>query len=196
LGLPAYFIQYKFFFPKKTPHASYAYQKLFRGLYGYTQVVNKSSGKTYRYHRPGVLSFSPFLRPGKNSVVVPPSTLQSLLLFFKTGKNPAHHWVFKGEWKAVYYLNEKKISVEEGAHAFRVLFDRPLIRIGDTYKTLAKLVTENQERDLRAVFSPGFLGLGEKVTGNEWFEACMLEFPLLRDFKAVWLECKKQGKNP
>ena len=33
-----------------------------------------------------------------------------MLDFFKTGKNPAHAWKFKGDWKAVYYMNEKDVD--------------------------------------------------------------------------------------
>ena len=87
MPVDAYFIQYKFIVPKSLSHSSYTYQKLFRALYGYTQAVYKSSGKTYKYHRKGVLSDVPFLRPTKNTVIIPVSALQKLLNFFNTGEN-------------------------------------------------------------------------------------------------------------
>src|SRR4030042_1173873 len=86
MGVKGYFIQYKFIIPENMKHSSYTYQKLFRALYGYTQAVFKSNGKTYHYHRAGVLSATPYLRPGKNCVIIPPGKFQHLLDFFKTGR--------------------------------------------------------------------------------------------------------------
>ena len=105
-----YFIQYKFIIPESTKHSSYTYQKLFRALYGYTQNVTKSNGKTYHYHRKGVLSDLPYIRPGKNCVIIPPKSFSTLDTFFKTGKNPAHYWRVKGNWKAVFYMDEKELD--------------------------------------------------------------------------------------
>ncbi|GAG48539.1 unnamed protein product, partial [marine sediment metagenome] len=109
MPVDSYFIQYKFILPESVSHSSYSYQKLFRALYGYTQAVNKSSGKNYKYHRQGVLSSYPYLRAGKNCVIIAPDAFQNLISFFKTGRNPAHKWEVKGNWKAVYYMDEKAI---------------------------------------------------------------------------------------
>ena len=86
------------------------YQKLFRALYGYTQNVTKSTGKTYRYFRKGILSDIPYLRPGKNCVIIPPKCFAMLDTFFKSGKNPSHYWRTKGDWKAVFYMDEKNLE--------------------------------------------------------------------------------------
>ena len=124
MGVKGYFIQYKFIIPENMKHSSYTYQKLFRALYGYTQSVFKSNGKIYHYHRPGVLSSTPYLRPGKNCVIIPPGNFQKLLEFFKTGRNPAHVWKGKGDWKAVYYMNEKTVDEKNAVTAIESLLER------------------------------------------------------------------------
>lgn len=122
----AVWVQYKFVLPAGTRHSSYTYQKIFRAIYGYTQNVSKSSGKTYRYHRPGVLSTIPYNKPGKNAVLVPKSALPALADFFKTGKNPSHEWHVKGDWKAVYYTDEREVSAQDAAVAVETAADRIL----------------------------------------------------------------------
>lgn len=123
-------IQYKFILPAGIKHSSYTYQKLFRAIYGYTQNVSKSNGKTYRYHRPGVLSTLPHTKPGKNAVLVPPSALAALADFFKTGKNPSHDWHVKGDWKAVYYTDQKVVSPAEATKALEAAAQRVLSSFG------------------------------------------------------------------
>lgn len=127
VGVKGYFIQYKFIIPDNTKHSSYSYQKLFRALYGYTQVVDKSNGKRYKYYRKGVLSEVPHIRPRKNCVVIPPEHFQGLIEFFKTGRNPAHYWKGKGDWKAVYYMNEKDVKEEEIVSAMEKVIDKNFI---------------------------------------------------------------------
>ncbi len=87
---PAVLIQYGLKWPGK--RSSYVYQRFFRAIYGYTQVVSKSNGKRYVYHRPGVLTNIPYVKAGKNAVILPPSGTKPLLDFLKTGKNPAHQF--------------------------------------------------------------------------------------------------------
>ena len=125
--LRGYFIQYKFIVPESIKHSSYTYQKLFRALYGYTQNVTKSNGKSYKYHRRGVLSSTPYIRPGKNCVIIPPGTFNSLIDFFKTGKNPSHYWQGKGDWKAVYYMDEKNLTEDDVRAALEEQLDRTYI---------------------------------------------------------------------
>ncbi len=122
--IKGFFIQYKFILPENTKHSAYAYQKLFRALYGYTQNVTKSNGKTHRYFREGVLTNTPYIRPGKNCVIIPKEDLNSLINYFKTGKNPTHFWNKKGDWKAVYYMEEKNLSDEQAILALENLLDR------------------------------------------------------------------------
>ena len=122
-----FFIQYKFITPKSTKRSSYTYQKLFRALYGYTQNVTKANGKTYRYRRNGVLSSTAYIRPGKNCVIIPNSAFNSLTTFFKTGKNPTHFWEEKGDWKAVYYMDEKNLKEEDVLKALDDFLDRTFL---------------------------------------------------------------------
>jgi len=119
-----HFIQYKFIIPETTKHSSYNYQKLFRALYGYTQNVTKSNGKTYKYHRKGILSDIPYIRPGKNCVIIPPKSFAPLDAFFKTGKNPTHFWKTKGNWKAVFYMDEKNLEESQVIAALKELITR------------------------------------------------------------------------
>ena len=127
-----YFIQYKFILPAETQHSSYTYQKLFRAIYGYTQKVTKSSGKSYTYYRKGILSDVPYIRPGKNAVIIPKEAFTELISFFNTGKNPSHHWKTKGDWKAVYYMDEKKLEEPVVLKALEGLIDRTHVCIQET----------------------------------------------------------------
>src|SRR3989344_3839606 len=119
-----HFIKYNFIIPETTKHSSYTYQKLFRALYGYTQNVTKSNGKTYKYHRKGILSDIPYIRPGKNCVIIPPKSFAPLETFFKTGKNPTHYWKTKGNWKAVFYFEEKDLEENSVITALKELTER------------------------------------------------------------------------
>lgn len=179
LGVPTgFFIQYKFITTDNTKRSSYTYQKLFRALYGYTQNVSKANGKTYRYHRAGVLSSSPYVRSGKNCVIIPNSAFSPLTTFFKTGKNPSHFWEEKGDWKAVYYMDEKTLKEEDTIKALHELLDRTF---------LSKQIEENQPihveinsvlakiKSNSAVEKPyiaALLAESEKITSSVWFKEC------------------------
>ena len=166
----AILVQYKFVLPSGTKHASYAYQKLFRALYGYTQNVSKSSGKTYRYHRQGILTAQPHTKPGKNAVLIPKSALPGLVDFFKTGKNPSHEWHVKGDWKAVYYTDERDLSPAETAAAVEAAAGRVLSSLGIAANLAQSPITE-----------PAVLGEGQqaaaraalaKLMACEWANDC------------------------
>ncbi len=185
MPVDAYFIQYKFILPKSISHSSYSYQKLFRALYGYTQAVYKSSGKAYKYHRKGVLSDYPFLRPAKNTVIIPPAALQELINFFNTGKNPAHRWFRKGEWKAVYYMNEKKLNESTAARALENMLDRLWINTEGE----KKLLFDELKRVAKGGADPNYvstlLAEAKKVTNNEWFNKCYAISKKLEEFKKL-----------
>jgi hypothetical protein len=171
--LKGYFIQYKFIIPASTKHSSYSYQKLFRALYGYTQNVTKSNGKTYIYHREGVLSTHPFIRPGKNCVIIPPNVLQNLLSFFKTGKNPSHYWAEKGDWKAVYYLGEKQVKEEELINAINNLIDRCFVYTPSRH--FEKLIDEMESMAYKSVkadknYKNALINKAQDVCSSEWFK--------------------------
>jgi len=169
VAVDAYFIQYKFIIPKSLSRSSYTYQKLFRALYGYTQAVYKSSGKSYRYHRKGILSDVPFLRPSKNSVIVPKDALQKLINFFNTGENPAHRWTRKGEWKAVYYMNEKKLSEETIAKAVENMIEKQWVDVGDEKRPLVEELANIAAGKGETPYKQQILAQCKRIFSHEWF---------------------------
>ena len=66
--------------------------------------------KTYLYHREGVLENIPYIRPGKNSVIIPINTEHKIINFFNTGKSPTHHFREKGEWAINYNIEKIEIN--------------------------------------------------------------------------------------
>lgn len=183
MALDAYLIQYRFIIPKELKHSSYTYQKLFRALYGYTQVVQKHNGKTYRYHRKGVLSDFPFIRPSKNTVIIPPSALQSLLNFFNTGKNPAHRWQAKGSWRAVYYMNEYELAERDAAKALEKLLDRIYLRVNKTKLPLLEVLRNYLEGAIQNVNKEELIKESKKLISCEWFKKCYSLSEKLKEFK-------------
>ena len=165
-------------------HSSYTYQKLFRALYGYTQAVFKGNGKTYHYHREGILSKYPFIRPGKNCVIIPPAAFQDLIEFFKTGRNPSHRWSNKGEWKAVYYMNEKTVPEKDAISALEELLSREIMdlpsggfgRLEDEINTLADAPKPDEARKNLA------LSVAQKIVEMNWFKEAYSQSPKLKAF--------------
>ena len=193
MGTRGYFIQYKFIIPEKMKHSSYTYQKLFRALYGYTQAVFKSNGKIYHYHRAGVLSSTPYLRPGKNCVVIPPGKFQNLLEFFKTGRNPTHVWKGKGDWKAVYYMNEKTVDEKGVLVALESLLDRCYVLTESGKKE--KLVSElNILAAKQGELDKGYLALvlneALPITTDEWFKTVYSQSDKLKAFYSNYKKLK------
>ncbi|MFH1663250.1 MAG: hypothetical protein ABH986_00255 [archaeon] len=184
-------MQYKFILPKDIKHSSYTYQKLFRAIYGYSQQVSKSNGKTYVYHRPGVLSDTPFIKHGKNCVVIPQEKFSELINFFKTGKNPSHSWAVKGDWKAVYYLNEKEIHEPDIIKSLENLIDRtyiinPLKEHGSILPEMEKLrkqVVEKKNPD--SGFSQTVLNESKKIVNSQWFKDVYSKSDKLKHFHSL-----------
>jgi len=177
-----YFIQYKFILPENTNHSSYTYQKLFRALYGYTQKVTKSSGRSYSYHRKGVLSDTPYIRSGKNCVIIPKSTFSPLTEFFKTGKNPTHYWRSKGDWKAVYYMDEKNLTETEVIKAMEDALDRNYVLT--TNKDHQRLSNELQMASQQSTkadesYHSILVKEAEKIVSNTWFKENYRKSPKL-----------------
>jgi len=195
MGVKGYFIQYKFIIPENMKHSSYTYQKLFRALYGYTQAVFKSNGKTYHYHRAGVLSEIPYLRPGKNCVIIPEGNFQGLLDFFKTGRNPTHAWKGKGEWKAVYYMNEKTVDEKNAVLALEQMLERLFVSSVSGHKE--KLVSElnlvinkqNQSQPEKG-YLRALLTETNPVVSNDWFKALYGQSEKLGAFYANYKKLK------
>ena len=189
----SYFIQYKFIIPNSVKHSSYTYQKIFRALYGYTQQVSKSNGKTYNYHRRGVLSEVPYIRPGKNCVVIPKQNLSQLIDFFKTGKNPAHHWEKKGDWKAVYYMDEKDLDEDLVIKAMENLVDRVFVPAEVGHAKLVDQVdgylaqAQAGEETVKGLKEMLFME-SKKVTGLPWFGQATNKSAKLKAFNS---KCQK-----
>jgi len=195
MGVKGYFIQYKFIIPENIKHSSYTYQKLFRALYGYTQAVFKSNGKVYHYHRSGVLSNIPYIRPGKNCVIIPPNVFQRLIDFFKTGRNPTHQWRGKGEWKAVYYMNEKDIEEKKVIEALGKLLSRlqvqgasgkPLTLPDAMHQALSEEVKKSKED-----FTSSLLSEAQPVVESEWFKTVYSLSSELKDFYNLYKTLKE-----
>ena len=198
VALKAYFVQYKFIIPEGIKHSSYTYQKLFRAIYGYFQQVTKSNGKTYTYHRPGVLSDTPFIRHGKNCVVIHPTSFQPLLNFFKTGKNPGHIWEVKGDWKAVYYLNEKSLELDTAVPALEGLVDRTYISTPTKEQSLLIKEMEairqaaSQNRKMDEFHKKIVFDSAHKIASHDWFKECYNKSPKLKNFYSLY-SFLKQG---
>ena len=170
--LKGFFVQYKFIIPETTKHSSYTYQKLFRALYGYTQNVTKSNGKTYHYHRRGILSEIPYIRPGKNCVIIPPKSFAALDSFFKTGKNPTHYWRVKGDWKAVFYLDEKNLEESQVVKAIKEQITRSFLG-GDevSIPDLGSLADKHRNGEPPQKEKASLaLTEAEKIVSNPWFK--------------------------
>lgn len=185
--MKGYFIQYKFIIPKTIKHSSYTYQKLFRALYGYTQAVCKSNGKTYRYHRRGILSTVPYIRKGKNCVVIPEGTISNLLNFFKTGKNPTHYWNAKGDWKAVYYMNEQEIEDNDIVKAVEDLLERtfilPTTKEQENISSEIKNLLQNPASpNADQTYKTTLLTEAETITNSKWFQTCHTKSKKLSEF--------------
>lgn len=193
----AYFIQYKFLTPDSVKHSSYTYQKLFRALYGYTQNVSKSTGKSYKYHRHGVLSLGPYIRPGKNCVVIPQNQLAPLFEFFKTGRNPTHKWEGKGDWKAVYYMNEKEVNIGDLVKPLEDLLDRTFIAAPGEERLkledeLNALSNAQSTRKFSDPYKKMLVAEASRVLGNEWFSLCNSKSERLKNFAALVSNARKQ----
>ncbi len=195
MGVKGYFIQYKFIIPENMKHSSYTYQKLFRALYGYTQAVFKSNGKTYHYHRPGVLSSTPYLRPGKNCVIIPAGKFQKLLEFFKTGRNPTHAWKGKGDWKAVYYMNEKNVDEKNAALALEELLDRFFVATESGKKEriaieLSTLLSKQKADRIEKGYIDSILSQAHSITSTDWFKGSYSQSDKLKSFYSDFKKLK------
>lgn len=191
VSVRGYFVQYRFILPDSVKHSSYTYQKLFRAIYGYTQSVYKSNGKTYKYHRRGILSNYPYLRPGKNCVIIPPDAFQQLQDFFKTGHNPTHIWNIKGDWKCTYFLNEKDISDKEIIKAIEDLISRkyingpegPLKLILELERAANESINKNQVVVLLTASKP--------IVELDWFKAVYSNSTILKNFYENYKKLKE-----
>lgn len=196
MGLKGYFIQYKFLIPENIKHSSYTYQKLFRALYGYTQNVTKSNGKTYKYHRKGILSGVPYIRPGKNCVIIPPAVFSSLIDFFKTGKNPSHKWAAKGNWRAVYYMNEKDVPLADVVPAVEELLERTFVlSAAKDHEPLLPEITalielKKKNGQVDGVYKKIVVDEAQKISSLDWVFPALAKSEKLQKFSLALNELK------
>lgn len=192
--LKGYSIQYRFMLPADVKHSSYTYQKLFRALYGYTQQVHKSSGKIYKYHRPGILSNMPYYRSAKNTVVIPPAFFQTLIEFFKTGKNPTHAWRQKGEWKAVYYMNEIQVNDNQAVSALEKVLERKTVIVnGISIGIKDEIKKAVEQNDVEA--QKKLLQTLQDVVNLDWFQQTYASSSKLSEFYDYFKQIKAQQKS-
>jgi hypothetical protein len=191
VSIRGYFVQYRFIIPDSVKHSSYTYQKLFRAIYGYTQAVYKNSGKNYHYHRKGILSNFPYIRPGKNCVIIPTSAFQSLQEFFKTGHNPTHNWQQKGEWKCTYFLNEKDIQDKEVIVALENLLSRKFIEGKEGPIKLSSEMKRVLEKELNSSNKPILIKEAQNIVDLEWFKQVYQQVPSLLDFYEDYKKLKE-----
>ncbi len=182
MSVRSYFIQYRFIIPDSVKHSSYTYQKLFRAIYGYTQAVYKSNGKIYHYHRAGILSEYPYIRPGKNCVIIPPAAFQSLQEFFKTGNNPTHNWQIKGDWKCTYFLNEKDVDEKTIILALNDLLSRKFIKGIEGPVSLSSELNRIVDLDTNKEYKSLILKEVQQIVSNPWFKEVYNQSKELSDF--------------
>lgn len=156
---PGYLVSYS---PQvKEGYSSYNYQKFFRALYGYTQVVQKAGGRTYVYFRPGVLYSWPYIKKWKNEVIIPKEALRDVLEFFKTGKNPAHQW--ERPVKVKYSIEDVSVPTEEVKRAVVEAIRRQYIRVDSKNVPLLDVVDSVPREDLYSVL--------KNIVNCSWYDA-------------------------
>lgn len=193
-----YFIKYNFVLPNDISHSSYTYQKLFRGIYGYTQNVTKSGGKVYKYHRKGVLSDIPFIKAGKNSVIIPQKSFASLDVFFKTGKNPSHVWRVKGEWKATFYMDEKDVDDSLAIKAIKEHISRIFIKDENSFLPNPKSILEKKANNemVSDETLASVIVESEKIVNSEWFKFLYQKDEELKEFYNSFKNLKSSLEKP
>ena len=150
----------------------------------------KASGKTYHYHRAGILSNYPYIRPGKNCVIIPPAAFQSLQDFFKTGHNPTHAWEEKGDWKCTYFLNEKDLGEKEIILALENLLSRKFV---DSNEGPIKLIVEMKrvaEKEVDFGYKLAILKDAQAIVDLDWFKLTYSQSPLLVEFYEYYRSIK------
>ena len=165
------------------PSSSYLYQRFFRALYGYTQVVTKSNGRTYIYYREGVLTTYPFIREAKNTVIIPSNALEPLITFFKTGKNPAHSFEDLSTWDVTYYVEETNVDDQSALRAIYAALNRILIPLEEGYIRLRELVQRDilSSNELAALRTKA-----RNVVESDWFQNLKESDPLLQRLQAYF----------
>ncbi|MCX8189753.1 MAG: hypothetical protein N3F05_00825 [Candidatus Diapherotrites archaeon] len=131
------------------------------------------------------MSDVPFIRPSKNSIIIPVDSFQKLINFFNTGENPAHRWSSKGEWKAVYYLSDKQINEQLAAKACEKVLDRQWVSSNNEKilleNFLSKLPTTRTDQNSKEIILPTC----NKLISHEWFLKSYSYSERLTNFKRL-----------
>ena len=103
-----------------------------------------------------------------------------------------HYWKEKGDWKAVYYMDEKELTNIDIIKAFSSLLNRKYIRVNDEYgllKDQLKIFAKSENPNEIAIK----LLLEEivPIINNEWFKQVYKESDILNDFYSDYLSIKK-----
>ncbi len=171
-----------------SPSSSYSYQRFFRALYGYTQVVTKSNGKTYVYYREGVLTRYPYIRSEKNTVIIPENAFTPLVEFFKTGKNPAHSFENLDDWSVTYYVEDVPVDEASALKAIYLALNRIILRTPSTIYRLRDLAQKD-------VLDPDELSAlrygAEHIVASSWFKELYEKDPLLSRLNEHYLKAQQ-----
>ncbi len=186
VSVKSYFIQYRFIMPSSIKHSSYTYQKVFRAIYGYTQSVYKANGKVYHYHRSGVLSNFPYIRPGKNCVIIPISAFPMLKEFFKSGKNPAHNWTKKGDWKCTYFMDEKNLDEKEVINSLEQLISKKILSGTEGPIMLFSELKRALNEDLDSDYVKLIINEAKPIVNLDWFREFYSQSPILTEFYSIY----------
>lgn len=182
-------VKYKIKITGDYNHSDYGYQKIFRAIYGYTQNVTKGNGKTYIYHRPGVLSKTPYIKKGKNEVIVPKDALTPLLDFLKTGENPTHKWHEKGNWQGTYTLYDIDIADQQARKAMeRVISNSFVIDEDGTIKKLSIILEEcasGQRKQVPFPLKQSILSEIKKLTSMDWYNMVVDKSGIVKRFSTI-----------
>jgi hypothetical protein len=192
------YIKYKFIFDKNIKHSSYLYQKIFRSIYGYHQNVTKKNNKVYKYFREGVLSNIPYIRPGKNSVILPINYEHKLINFFQTGENPTHKWRTKGNWKVDYNIKDIEIDVKSIADSLENYINNYKIinvdntKLSNIYEELSNIVDNNINNIKYKLFIYKKL---KNIVKSQWFEKSKRFSELLNNLYVKYKLLESQLNN-
>jgi hypothetical protein len=193
----AYMVKYKVKMGGEYNHSDYDYQKIFRAIYGYTQNVTKGNGKIYIYHRPGILSKTPYIKKGKNEVIIPKDNLPSLLDFFKTGENPAHKWAEKGNWQATYTLYDVDISEQQAKKAIDKLINSVFIVDDEGLtKRIINVLEDLKENKVPSLPLKNILLTEMKKIHNlEWYSTISEKTNIMKQFEELSQNFKNKFIN-
>jgi hypothetical protein len=128
-------------------------------------------------------------------VIIPPGNFQRLLEFFKTGRNPTHVWKGKGDWKAVYYMNEKNVEEKSARAALEQMLERFFVTTesGQTEKLATEIntvINKSKPSDVGRAYLNILLSEAQAVTSNVWFKSVYPQSDKLKKFYSNYRKLK------